>query len=96
MIKKLNKLFFYQSIGYKLDSNIYYLYLSSDRSMCYKCKFYSSCPYSFMRKYCNEGGNCIKCFRFIPRNESFDNNVGLYSTDSNLYEYICFRAGKKP
>lgn len=94
MTKKLNKLLFYQSNGYKNDPNIYYLYSGSERSNCCRCKYYVTCPYSYMKVYYNKEGNCIKCFRFIPYDESFDKNVGLYSTHENHYEYIYFRAGK--
>lgn len=94
MIKKLNKLLYYQSNGYKPDSDIYYLYSGSERSSCHKCKYYLTCPYSYRRVYYDNEGHCIKCFRFIPIDESFDRNVGLYSTDKNHYEYFHFRAGK--
>ena len=94
MTRKLNKLLYYQSNGYKNDSDIYCLYSGSERSRCHKCKFISSCPYSFMKVFFNNEGNCIKCFRFIPIDESFDKNVGLYSTHENHHEYIYFSAGK--
>lgn len=95
MTKKLNKLLFYQSNGYKNNSNMYYLYSGSERSNCIRCKYYLSCPYSYMKVYYNTSGNCIKCFRFIPYDESFDKNVGLYSSHETHHEYIYFRAGKK-
>ena len=94
MTEKLNKLLYYQSNGYKSDSDIYYLYSGSDRCSCHKCKYYPTCSYSYRKVYYDNEGRCIKCFRFIPIDESFDKNVGLYSTHENHYEYIYFRAGK--
>lgn len=94
MTKKLNKLLYYLSNGYKSDTNMYYLYSGSERSNCYRCTYQSSCPYSYMRVYRNESGNCIKCFRFIPSGKYSYKEVSLYCSDGTYYEYNCFKAGK--
>lgn len=84
MTEKLNRKHIYSSYAFLSKSNIYCLRVGSYRSKCYRCKYESSCPYSFIIVYYNNEGNCIKCLRFVPKRlpgDILDRDVGLYSTD---------------
>lgn len=94
MTKKLNVKCIYRSNGYKSDSNLYYLYEGSYRSKCYRCEFYSTCPYSYMNIYNTEEGNCIKCLQFIPHGEYSYKYVSLYSSGKTPDMYMYFNEGK--
>ena len=97
MTEKLNRDHIYSSYAFLSKSNIYCLKVGSYRSKCYRCKYKSSCPYSFIIVYYNNEDNCIKCFRFVPERlpgDLLDRDVGLYSTDELYSEYNYFRAGK--
>lgn len=94
MIEKLNRRHVYQTYGYRFKSNLIYLYNTSSRRRCYRCKFNTSCPYSYMRFYQDEDGRYIKCLRFVPSEGPTDKNVSLYSIDSKHYLYIYFKEGR--
>lgn len=93
-LKKLNVKYTYRSNGYKSDSNMYYLNDGSYRSKCYRCVFYSVCPYSNMNIYYTEEGNCIKCLRFIPEGEYSYKYMSLYSAGGSRDMYMYFTEGK--
>lgn len=97
MTEKLNRRQIYSSNAFLSRSNIYCIYTASYRSRCFRCKFNSSCQYSFIKIYYNEDGNCIKCLRFTPQREpgeTCDKDVGLYYSNVSHYDYNYFRAGR--
>lgn len=97
MTEKLNRIHIYGSAAYLTKSNTYSLWRRSHRSSCSRCKYSSSCPYSYIIVYFNKDGNCIKCLRFTPireAGESFDRDVGLYTPDETYYVYDYFRSGR--
>lgn len=92
--KKLNIKYIYRSNGCKLDNIMYYLHNGSYRGQCYRCRFDSICPYSYITIYRNYEGYCIKCLRFIPDGEYSYKYVNLYSTVETFDKYNYFKDGK--
>lgn len=95
MTKKLNIKYIYRSNGVLLKSNTYCLHRGSYRRQCFRCKFNSLCPYSYMGAYYNKDGYCIKCLRFIPSGEYQYKYMNLYTTDETFVKYDYFKTGKK-